>query len=42
MSGFLKKPEIVIFDGSNASGKSNFAQLLKLPMDYINTDEKNI
>ena len=39
MSGFQRKPEIVIFAGPNGSGKSTFTQLLKPPMDYINADE---
>ena len=39
MSVLQKKPEVVVFAGPNGSGKSTFTELLKSPMDYINTDE---
>ena len=39
MNVLLKKPEVVVFAGPNGSGKSTFTELLKPPMDYINTDE---
>lgn len=39
MSVLEKRPEIVVFAGPNGSGKSTFTELLKPPMDYINTDE---
>ena len=39
MNGLNKKPEIVVFAGSNGSGKSTFTALLKPSMDYINADE---
>ena len=39
MNVLQKKPEVVVFAGPNGSGKSTFTELLKPPMDYINTDE---
>lgn len=39
MSALPKKPEVIVFAGSNGSGKSTFTELLMPPVDYINADE---
>ena len=39
MSVLQKKPEVVVSAGPDGSGKSTITELLKPPMDYINSDE---
>lgn len=39
MSGYQRKPEVIVFAGPNGSGKSTFTTLLRPPVDYINADE---